>query len=74
MDKTVELVLKSEHCEETVEIPADLWEKFEQRAQELEISVEELFPKLLERFIKDPNLVEKIREYIETEEGNGQER
>ena len=61
MGKTVELVLKSEHCEETIEVPADLWEKFEQRAQEQEIAVEELFPMLLERFLKDPGLAEKIR-------------
>ena len=61
MGKTVELVLKSEHCEETIEVPADLWEKFEQRAQEQEIAVEELFPMLLERFLKDPDLAEKIR-------------
>ena len=70
MGKTIDLVLKSEHCEETVEVPADLWEKFEQRARELEVSVEELFPMLLDRFIKDPNLVQKIRDYIETEEAS----
>ena len=52
MGKTVELVLKSEHCEERVEVPADLWGKFEQRAQELEITVEELFPIVIDRFLK----------------------
>ena len=65
MGKTVELVLKSEHCEETIELPEDLWAKFEQRAGDLEIAVEELFPMLLDRFLKDPDLAEKIRDYIE---------
>lgn len=55
MGKTVELVLKSEHCEEMVKVPADLWGRFEQRARELEICVEELFPMVLERFLKAPH-------------------
>ncbi len=70
MGKTVELVLKSEHCEETLELPAELWKRFEQRAQELEITVEELLPMLLDSFIKDPDVAEKIRDYIEKEEGS----
>lgn len=67
MGKTVELVLKSEHCEETIEVPADLWGKFEQRARELEVAVEELFPMVLGRLLEDPDIVEKIKDHIERE-------
>ncbi len=68
MEKTVELVLKSEHAEERVEIPAGLWEEFEQKAQELQIAPEELFPMLLGRFLKDPDVIEKVTDYIEEEQ------
>lgn len=51
MRKTAALVLKSEHCEETLELPAELWEKFERTAQEQEIAVEELFLMVLDCFI-----------------------
>ena len=34
------------------------------------IAAEVLFPRLVERLLKDPNLVEKIRDYIEKEEGS----
>jgi len=65
MEKTVELVLKSEHVEERIEVPAGLWEEFEQKAQELQITPEELFPMVMDRFLKDPELIEKITDYIE---------
>lgn len=65
MEKMVNLVLKSPLCEETIEVPAEVWERFEKKATELEIAVEELFQMLLERFIKDPNLVTKVKQYIE---------
>lgn len=67
MEKMVELVLKSPLCEETIEVPADLWERFEKKAAELEITVEELLLIILERFTKDPDLVAKVKHYIEAE-------
>ncbi len=44
MEKTVDLVLKSPLCEETIEVPAELWRDFEKKAKELHMTPEELFP------------------------------
>lgn len=52
MSDTVVLHLVGSEGEEDVEISAELWEKFEQRAQELNTPVEELFVIAMDHFLK----------------------
>jgi len=52
MGKTVTLKLSSPLCDEEIEIPEDLWKRFEDRAKELETPVEELFVIALDAFLK----------------------
>jgi len=50
--KTVTLKIKSELCEEEITVPEELWKRFEARAKKLEIPVEELFPMVIDAFLK----------------------
>ena len=52
MTKTVTLKLESPLCTEEIEVPAELWERFEERAKELETPVEELFVIAIDAFLK----------------------
>ena len=52
MSKTVTLKLSSAICDEEIAVPEDLWQRFEQRAKELETPVEELFEIALDAFLK----------------------
>ena len=53
MKKTVTLNLKSELCEEQVEIPEELWRRFEEKAKELGVPPEELAVIALREAIED---------------------
>lgn len=50
--KTVTLKISSPLCDEEIEVPKELWDRFEQRAKELETPVEELFTIALDDFLK----------------------
>lgn len=52
MEKTVTLKLESPLCTEEIEVPAELWKRFEKRAIELGTPVEELFTIALDQFLK----------------------
>ncbi len=52
MPKKVTLKLASEHCEEEIEIPEELWKRFEEAAKKLETPVEELFSIALDAYLK----------------------
>ena len=52
MPKKVTLKLASEHCEEEIEIPEELWERFEEKAKELQTPVEELIEIALDDYLK----------------------
>ena len=54
MADKVEITLeKPNGSKETVEIPADLWERFETRARELNIPIDELFEIAVDIYLKD---------------------
>jgi len=52
MSKTVTLKLESPLCKEEIEVPEELWERFEERARELGTPVEYLFEIALDAFLK----------------------
>jgi len=52
MSKTVTLKLESALCTEEIEVPEELWKRFEERARELRTPVEELFEIALDAFLK----------------------
>ncbi len=52
MSKTVTLKLESPLCTEEIEVPEELWKRFEDRAKELETPVEELFSIALDAYLK----------------------
>ena len=52
MSKTVTIKLSSALCDEEIEIPEELWKRFEERARELATPVEELFEIVLDAFLK----------------------
>lgn len=52
MAKKVILKLSSALCDEEIEVPEELWKRFEDRARELETPVEELFEIALDAFLK----------------------
>ncbi len=52
MAKTVTLKLESPLCTEEIEVPAELWDRFEERAKELGTPIEELFTIALDAFLK----------------------
>ena len=51
MSKTVTLKLESALCTEEIEVPEELWKRFEDRAKELETPVEELFTIALDAYL-----------------------
>lgn len=54
MGDTVKLTLESPSgVKETVEIPADLWGRFEARARELSVPVDKLFEVAVDTYLKD---------------------
>ena len=52
MNKTVTLKMVSELGTEEIQVPEALWVKFEAKAKELGIPVEELFPKVIDAYLK----------------------
>ena len=52
MSKTVTLKLESALCTEEIEVPEELWKRFEERARELGTPVEELFEIALDAYLK----------------------
>lgn len=50
----VKIILESpDGTKETVEIPADLWRRFEARAKELGVPIDELFEVAVDVYLKD---------------------
>ena len=58
MSKTVTLKLESALCTEEIEVPEELWKRFEERARELGTPVEELFEIALDAYLKSQGLGE----------------
>ena len=52
-EKTVKLIIESPLCTEEIEVPAELWKRFEKRAIELEMPPEDLFPIVMDNFLKE---------------------
>ncbi|MBA7701196.1 hypothetical protein ES703_109929 [subsurface metagenome] len=52
MSKSVTLKLSSALCDEEIEVPKELWKRFEKKARELGTPIEELFVIALDAFVK----------------------
>lgn len=52
LEKTVTLTISSPLGEDEIEVPEELWGRFEQRAKELGLPAEELFTVALDAYLK----------------------